>query len=282
VRLADLIVHAKRTARSRGERHRVRKPARLPPALSIELSYARAIEARYQKLFGVVKRTVLPRIETISRRAGVRLDDWTDDIDGALRLARATYNGIAPPGEIEQTALEYAQQTNSFQRRSLKGVIDRAAKVNVFFNDAGLLTRMRGFVKQNVQLIGSVEEEYLGDLKNRLMTGIRAGDRVEELRDMIEERFDVTRGRASVIARDQVGAFYGELNRARQTELGIAEYDWSGVLDQRERQTHRALEGRRFAWNDPPVTNKQGDRNNPGGDYQCRCTGSPVLPDVSL
>jgi uncharacterized protein with gpF-like domain len=40
---------------------------------------------------------------------------------------------------------------------------------------------------------------------------------------------------------------------------------------------HRALEGTVHSYNDPPVTNKQGDRNHPGGDYQCACQAEPVI-----
>jgi hypothetical protein len=46
------------------------------------------------------------------------------------------------------------------------------------------------------------------------------------------------------------------------------------------RERHAELDGERFRWDDPPVTNEDGDENHPGEDYQCRCTAYPVLPEL--
>jgi hypothetical protein len=41
---------------------------------------------------------------------------------------------------------------------------------------------------------------------------------------------------------------------------------------------HKALDGKRFKFSEPPVVNKKGERRNPGGDIQCRCVAIPVIP----
>ncbi len=280
MRVLDFLRHAKLT---HGRKHRFKKPKRLLPALALELSYAAEIHARQAILKKVVDQIVVPRIERFSKAAGnVRLDDWSEELDRSIELARATFNGITPREDIQDLALKYAQETSQYQRLQLAQSLQHAIGVNVFFNNAKLLDRMKVHVRQNVNLITSIDEDLLSDIQKRLTTGIRSGTRVEELRDMIEERYDVTKGKASLIARDQVGKFYGELNRDRQTGLGIDRYIWRGTLDQRERPMHVDLEGEEFQWGQPPITNAAGDRNEPGGDYSCRCTAEPVLPDFSL
>jgi SPP1 gp7 family putative phage head morphogenesis protein len=273
----------------------------LQPALAIELAYATEIERRHARLKYIVDKVLTPvRLEAITKKANIRLDynekygdvrralaervrldaplSWDDDLDRALDLARATFNGLASDDDLVDLAARYARETNDFQRAQLQSTLSQAVGVNVFIDNSALLKRMGAHVKNNVDLITSIDEDYLADIRKRLYTSIRAGDRVENMRDMIEDRYEVSKGRAALIARDQTMKFYGELNRERQTDLGIDEYEWNGVMDNRERPTHMDLEGKRFKWGEPPVTNAQGDRNEPGGDYQCRCTATPVLP----
>jgi GNAT superfamily N-acetyltransferase len=45
------------------------------------------------------------------------------------------------------------------------------------------------------------------------------------------------------------------------------------------RDMHDELEGTEHAWDDPPVTDKYGNRNHPGEDYQCRCVAVPILDE---
>src|SRR5690606_27552239 len=74
--------------------------------------------------------------------------------------------------------------------------------------------------------------------------------------------------------------FRSKIVEFRQTAAGIEEYIWTTSGDERVREMHAKLDGKRFKWSDPPVTNAQGDRNNPGEDYQCRCTAYAVLPEL--
>lgn len=69
-----------------------------------------------------------------------------------------------------------------------------------------------------------------------------------------------------------------KLNEDRQKEAGVERYIWSAGADDRVRPMHRDLDGKTFRWDDPPITNPQGDRNHPGQDYQCRCGAIPLMP----
>ena len=35
-----------------------------------------------------------------------------------------------------------------------------------------------------------------------------------------------------------------------------------------------------FDWDDPPVTNDDGDTNAPGEDYRCRCVAIPQIAEL--
>ncbi|HEX5865102.1 MAG TPA: minor capsid protein [Casimicrobiaceae bacterium] len=103
---------------------------------------------------------------------------------------------------------------------------------------------------------------------------------VAELRGRIQERLDVSRSKADLLARDQVLKLNAKITRERQQAAGITDYIWTTSNDERVRETHDELDGETFSWDDPPVTNEAGDRNHPGEDYQCRCVAYPVLPEL--
>jgi SPP1 gp7 family putative phage head morphogenesis protein len=89
----------------------------------------------------------------------------------------------------------------------------------------------------------------------------------------------VLAGRSSdaMIGRDQALKFAALLNRTLLERVSPT-YIWVTSHDERVRKMHRALDGRTFSWNDPPITNPQGEANHPGQDYNCRCV--PVLPTL--
>ena len=65
----------------------------------------------------------------------------------------------------------------------------------------------------------------------------------------------------------------GQLTKERQTDLGVEQYIWRTVGDERVREEHEILDGEVFSWDNPP------EPGQPGDDYQCRCTAEPILPE---
>lgn len=156
-------------------------------------------------------------------------------------------------------------------RRRMRGIDLRDADPRL----GPLMTQWR---RENVEKIKSLVGKELDTIERMLADG--EGRRVESLRDDIQERFGVTRSKAELLARDQVLKLNGKIVEFRQSAAGIEEYIWTTSGDERVREMHAELDGKRFKWSDPPVTNAQGDRNNPGEDYQCRCTAYAVLPEL--
>ena len=100
---------------------------------------------------------------------------------------------------------------------------------------------------------------------------VRKGTSTSDLRKVVQNELGITTRRAALIAVDQVGKFNGRLTQLRQQAIGISQYRWRGVLDQRERPAHVAREGQVFRWDDPP------DDGNPGQPIRCRCVAEPVM-----
>ena len=137
------------------------------------------------------------------------------------------------------------------------------------------------FARRNAELIKGFGDEVIDRIATTLESGA-AGMHVEALTAEFERAFDVTRSKAELWARDQTLKLHAQLTQERHEQVGITRYFWTTSGDGAVREMHAELgarsdAGESFRYADPPVTNEQGDRNNPGEDYQCRCTGFPDL-----
>lgn len=142
---------------------------------------------------------------------------------------------------------------------------------------AGTIAHAR---EDNVRLIQKAAGDYADQVQAVLTDPANLGLRHEELRDLLVERGNVSVSRASFIARDQTLRLNAAITKSRQQAAGVLRYTWSTSQDERVRPMHAELEGLAFDYDDPPVTNEEGDTNNPGEDYQCRCVAIPVIPEL--
>lgn len=144
----------------------------------------------------------------------------------------------------------------------------------------GVGAKVDAFRRTNLAKIKSLAADQVEVFRGILEEAEREGWRVEKIRKEVQGRFDVSRSKADLLARDQVLKLNANVTQARQTEAGIVEYVWSSSSDERVREMHDELDGTIQRWDDPPVTNEEGDTNHPGGDYQCRCVAIPILPPL--
>lgn len=172
------------------------------------------------------------------------------------------------------TVRSIAASTNDFQKRQMQRQLTAAVGIEVPLRDPALGPKIEVFTEENVRLIKSIPSRYFDEVEKLVLDAVGTGQRWETLADEIDERFDVGESRAALIARDQVGKFYGELARARQQRLGIKTYTWRTMRDARVRDEHADREGEVFEWSDPP------EDGHPGEAVNCRCYAEPDLESV--
>ena len=143
---------------------------------------------------------------------------------------------------------------------------------------------MDATVAENVALIRSIPQHYHTEVEVMVMQSVKAGRDLSQLSDNLEARYDITRRRAELIARDQNNKATASLNQARQVALGIEEGVWLHSHAGKEpRPTHVANNGKKFdikkGWFDP---DKRVRRHIlPGELINCRCTWKAVVPGFS-
>lgn len=193
------------------------------------------------------------------------------------------------PG-ADAIAARMARDVEKTNRNAMNAQFSRVVGIDIFGEDVqGVAPRLRASIQENVELIESIPQQLLTEVQEVVQPALESGMRIETLEKRIRERFEVSNSRAKLIARDQVGKLNGELAQARQEAVGVESYTWWTTQDERVRGRpggknpngmHWQLHGLVFAWNDPPITNADGDRNHPGGDYSCRCQARPNVEQL--
>jgi SPP1 gp7 family putative phage head morphogenesis protein len=187
-----------------------------------------------------------------------------------------------PEAKLREIAGEAFDRTSRLQRDQILKQVKATTGFDPLLTDRGLETLARQFIAQNVDLIRTVPERYFGDIRQVVEAGMRSGKRATEIAADLDDRYSVAESNTLLIANDQIGKAFGDVNAARQEELGVTRFVWRTANDQRVRDSHAELEGKSFDWSDPPEDAQSGEQVIPGQAINCRCYAEPDLSAFGL
>jgi SPP1 gp7 family putative phage head morphogenesis protein len=135
---------------------------------------------------------------------------------------------------------------------------------------------LEAWVAENIARIQGLRDSVAPAVTRAIIEAQTQGKRATTLARELERlglpaRNGRLRGRGDVIARDQLSKLAGQLARQQQLDAGIVEFVWRTMRDSRVRDSHRDLEGQRFAWGEPPPI------GIPGEPINCRCYAEGVI-----
>jgi SPP1 gp7 family putative phage head morphogenesis protein len=122
--------------------------------------------------------------------------------------------------------------------------------------------------------------EMLEGLHKDVQKHVMSGGRQEELAKRLRAEWGMAERKAEFIARNETSILSAKLKEARYAAAGVDDYEWrcvSGTAAHPVRHMHLILDGTRQKFSSPPVVNPQGQRKNPGEDYNCRCYARPII-----
>ena len=136
---------------------------------------------------------------------------------------------------------------------------------------------------KNLKLyIKKFSQDSISTLREVVEDNAMEGYRFDRLTEIIRHRYGVTANKAKFLARQETSLFMSKYRKQRFSQSGVRRYRWSTAHDERVRSSHKALNGRVFSYDDPPITDTStGAKNNPGEDFNCRCLDIPVLETES-
>lgn len=163
---------------------------------------------------------------------------------------------------------------------SLAGEMGTSVRESI--NRAPIGRTLASLEEEQVELITSLPEEASKRVHKLSVEALYEGTRAKEIAAEILRTGEVTRARANLIARTEIGRASTHVARVRAEAIGSIAYVWRTARDSDVRPIHRKLEGKVFQWDDPPVAGEAGERAHPGAIYNCRCYPEPILPDVVI
>lgn len=257
------------------------------PADAVKRAYFAELLGMVNWCRSYIQKHLVPSLDELAARHSQRTDapDSPSTINGIVKEAKRAFSDKFPQWHVQKLLEGYAKRASDHQRVQLHKQVKEVVGVTLgSVIDKGLNKAVDSFTASNVALITTIPERYFSDIEQVALNGLREGKRAEELAEDFEDRYGVAKDRAYLIARDQIGKFTGDLNRTRQTNIGVEKFIWRGMNDERERDWHTEREGEVFTWAEGVPEDDQedgaGDAAFPGMAINCRCYPEPVLDDL--
>lgn len=277
---------AERTAREIQARRALGARKRRPKVLPRQLE-PRGIERDYtRRLLRIVAQAheslrplldELPELVKSSIQEQERLDvGEAARVQALTEIGETALGASLNPAVLDALAIEFATKTSTWQRVQLLRQTRAAFGVDLLLSDPpAMAAAVEGFRAGNRGLMRDLGRKTVSDIESTIQRGIQNGTLHSQLAKEIEQTVLKNRNRARLIARDQVGKFYGKVNKVRQEAIGVTHFKWRTSGDERVRDEHVALEGRVFRWD----TGAPGE-GIPGEPVNCRCFAEPILDEI--
>ena len=185
--------------------------------------------------------------------------------------------------DAEDTASWFSRKARSNTKRQRSAAFNAAGLPKAFTIgfDRGRVTKdvFDAITADNVSLIKSISSRYLDEVEGLVMRSVTTGRDVKSLASELQQRYNVTRRRADLIARDQNNKATESLVRAQDAESGITHGVWIHIPGKyTSRETHRSMDGKKFALDKGLYDSNEGKYVLPGECVGCQCTYRPILP----
>lgn len=196
----------------------------------------------------------------------------------ALQAALRRYAEAIRPWATA-TASRMLAEVAAKNRRSWAAITQSMSKsIREEIHKAPTGAALQNLLRDQVTLITSLPIEAGLRVHELTLKGLETGARFNTLVPEIMRTGEVTKSRATLIARTETARTASVLTEVRAKHIGAAEYIWRTAGDSDVRPTHRALNGKTFRWDDPPECDP-GHRANPGQIFNCRCYPEPIIPE---
>ena len=206
-------------------------------------------------------------IEEIEKQTHKNLKKYYDSLDNILLsfiLGKAKQTPI-----FERIALSFISIINKTHKKKFKKGLEIIGFEEII--EPNIQIALDTARDVNVALIKSIPEKLHENLSEKLKDYFENSED-KNLQEIIQHEFDVSKSRAKLIARDQTAKINKTLSQQRSEANGSIEYIWKTSKDERVREEHKKLDGKRFKWR----SKGSACCGHPSDDVNCRCTARAV------
>lgn len=258
-------------------KRRVELPARHP--VRVEQQYAKMLRGIIDAINAELKGRIADEIKAES---ALRADGYrADDLSAIIRAIRGLsvfnlpgFSTIRNVGDSIRSAID-----GNWQK-----AINQAIGVNVALPGTEMSTNIDAWAEENAALVTNLAQSYVSKVATTVNSGFREGLSWRSISQNIQNETAVSKRRANLIARDQVATMNMQVTQQRASDLGIKQFKWRTMEDQRVRgnpsglypkaiPSHFARNGKIYNWSDGA-----GARDTfPGQAINCRCYAMNII-----
>lgn len=299
--------------------------------ISTVVLYPHAYEVQYKKyLYNLMDiysniaipkiRDSLPRWVNEQNQDSARLDDFNTEFQQLINeLERTEFNMYAENGNgvednkgntfsnitITTFLLTLGFNISQFNKKQVNKSFTKILGQPFLPAEPFLDNTLEVWKNNNFRLIKGLSDEYIKKINTIVSEGITNGDSSKKImKDLLKMDKNMTRSRAELISRDQVGKLNGLLSKRRNQEAGLDIYKWLSANDERVRPVnpklqnstsvpnHRLMHNTYNKWSDATVFSEDGGKTwkkrpsnmqgaIPGSQIRCRCISSPVVSELN-
>lgn len=237
----------------------------IPESLAFKRAYLAEMRRLLHAIAAATRSEIIPsyRIELVTDARESNFEALRRVIRGLLLATNGTVKRLLELEAIKHTERFSAAARAAF-KINLQGVID-AEDLSKYVEIAAL---------RNAGLITGMTDDLVKRIQFVTTNSLISGETVGSLQKKLKAEFELSDNRARLIARDQTNKLNADLNRIRQQQAGVNEYDWMTARDERVREDHRRVNGERYKYGETTGTNSGAE---PGQDIQCRCLAQAVI-----
>ncbi|MBO9332895.1 phage head morphogenesis protein [Achromobacter xylosoxidans] len=226
------------------------------------------------------------QLKRVAQNVGRIINAFPPDEPNAVPPMTAVLNAYAETLTewARATALQMVTDVNRRDRDAFMArARDLSAGLRQELRNAETGRVMRQLMAEQVDLIKSIPIEAAKRVHVLTSEALLDSTRAAEIAKEIMRSGEVAESRALLIARTEVARTAAKLAEARAQAVGSTHYIWRTSGDSDVRAGHRHMNGKVFAWADPPMVNEGTDkrpvwmRHHPGEIWNCRCYAEPIL-----
>ena len=225
-------------------------------------TYLPQVRSSYNRIARIIQAIISSHVDNDGR-----IDDFTS-------LSR----------DLERYGVNLNKWANEFWRQILerqsKGLKNDWAKSGIKVNNQSPQMQF-AIVQLQAQAVNEIKTLPLNaakvaqDLSRR--AALETGDRAESLIAQLQGlKPGYPEYAAKRLARTEIARSQSLLVQKQAEDVGVTHYIWRTAEDSDVRDAHADLDGKVFAFNDPPYIEGEG-YHGPGQSFNCRCWSEPII-----
>ena len=133
-------------------------------------------------------------------------------------------------------------------------------------------------VEKYIEEINLSVEKYVGEEIEKLLIYVNQGDNnLTKLYNYLDKKIEMSKRKAEFLSKSVTNQMINEYKSEEYRTLGITQYKWQTMGDDKVRPYHRELNGEIIDYDNPPIQDRYGNRAHAGEYYNCRCRQIPII-----